>query len=244
MSTLACADLLPLLDPERVAALAPLLVVAPHPDDETLGAGGLIARLTGLGRRVDVMLVSDGAASHPGSTAHPPGRLAALRRREMEAALNVLGVDPDRHLHALGLADGAVPDADADGFKGAVARVARLIEEIGPAVVLLPWRHDPHPDHRATFALGDRALRAMTRPPRRLEYPLWLLVRPDEGTIPEPGAGFRIGIEDQLPAKRRAIMAHVSQTTPLIDDAERTYCLTAEALAPFLGRHEVFIEQP
>lgn len=243
MSALAWADALPLLEPERVFALAPLLVVAPHPDDETLGVGGLIALLSRRGLRVDVLLISDGAASHPGSPSHPPARLAALRRQEIEAALRALGVDPGEHLHSLDLSDGAIPAAHEDGFAAAAWRIRRLIEATGPAVVLLPWRDDPHPDHRATFALADAALAGLDRPSRRLEYPVWLLVRTEDGALPAPGAGFRIAIGDALPAKRRAIMAHVSQTTPLIDDAEESYCLTPETLAPFLRPVEVFIEQ-
>ena len=52
------------------------LVLAPHPDDESLGTGGLIAACVAEGRRVHVAVVSDGAASHPGSRAWPPARLA------------------------------------------------------------------------------------------------------------------------------------------------------------------------
>ena len=53
------------------------LVLAPHPDDETLGAGGLLARLARDGVRCDVIVLTDGEGSHPDSPTHTPARLAA-----------------------------------------------------------------------------------------------------------------------------------------------------------------------
>ncbi|MDT8264721.1 PIG-L family deacetylase, partial [Roseomonas sp. DSM 102946] len=82
----------------------PVLLLSPHPDDESLGCGGLLAQLAARGREVRVVLVSDGAASHD-SRLYPPRRLAALRQEEMAAALAALGLGPER-LVTLGLPDG------------------------------------------------------------------------------------------------------------------------------------------
>ncbi|WP_424188127.1 PIG-L deacetylase family protein [Actinokineospora sp. G85] len=68
----------------------PLVVVAPHPDDEVLGVGGLMA----LSGQVRLIAVTDGEASHPGSSARTPAEMAATRRRETADALAVLGVSP------------------------------------------------------------------------------------------------------------------------------------------------------
>jgi LmbE family N-acetylglucosaminyl deacetylase len=57
----------------------PFIVVAPHPDDESLGCGGLIVDACRQGLPGKVVIVSDGAGSHPNSKAYPPDRLTALR---------------------------------------------------------------------------------------------------------------------------------------------------------------------
>ena len=64
-----------------------LVVVAPHPDDESLGCGGLIVQALADGRAVRVVIVSDGCGSHPNSKAYPHERLRALRESETVAAL-------------------------------------------------------------------------------------------------------------------------------------------------------------
>lgn len=92
---------LPTLDPPRQSDS--LLVLVAHPDDETLGAGGLIASAASAGASVTVVIASDGEASHPRSRTHPPARLAAIRRAEVTAAVSRL--HPDAQLVFLGLPD-------------------------------------------------------------------------------------------------------------------------------------------
>ena len=67
----------------------PLLIVSPHPDDEVLGAGGLIHAWKILGRRVTVLSLTDGEAAYPQYR-----RLGQIRRQELKAALQVLSDDP------------------------------------------------------------------------------------------------------------------------------------------------------
>jgi hypothetical protein len=64
-----------------------LVVVAPHPDDESLGCGGLIAEARAEGRRTRVVVVSDGTGSHPASKAYPKERLRDLRENEARKAV-------------------------------------------------------------------------------------------------------------------------------------------------------------
>lgn len=235
-------DRLPLAGPDQIAELAPVLVVAPHPDDETLGAGGLIALLREQAARVDVVLFSDGAASHPDSRTFPPERLAALRRHELAAALRILGVDAARHVHALGYPDGSLPGPGSPGYDGAVHRVQALIRALEPRTVLVPWRRDPHDDHRASFEIASRALSGSAV--RRLEYPIWLRIRGawDDWPQGEEMNGLRVDIGPLLERKHRAVMAHTSQATPLIGDAAESFCLTGDVLARLVRRHEVFLE--
>ncbi|MGC1345662.1 MAG: PIG-L family deacetylase, partial [Methyloceanibacter sp.] len=73
----------------------PLVILAPHPDDESLACGGLIAEARRVGSRVAVIFVSDGTGSHPNSAAFPPKRLKALREDEAKRACAELGLEPE-----------------------------------------------------------------------------------------------------------------------------------------------------
>src|SRR5205823_5271974 len=79
---------LPDLEPlGRPAAGDRLVVVAAHPDDETLGAGGLIAGAHRAGAVITVIVATDGEASHPNSPTHSSAELATTRRGEVQAAI-------------------------------------------------------------------------------------------------------------------------------------------------------------
>src|ERR1700733_13862702 len=86
----------------------PFVVVAPHPDDESLACGGLIADACRQGVRGKVVIVSDGAGSHPNSRAYPPDRLSSLLEEEARQAGAELGLRPEEMLF-LGLPDRFVP---------------------------------------------------------------------------------------------------------------------------------------
>src|SRR5262249_47206300 len=85
----------------------PVFVLAPHPDDESIGCGGRTAAGPAAGIPVFVRLLTDGRTSHPGSEAFPPERMGAIRRQEALRALRVLGVPP-QHVRFEGLTDGTV----------------------------------------------------------------------------------------------------------------------------------------
>lgn len=228
------------------------LVIAPHPDDESIGCGGLIAECVARGRPVRVAVLTDGTGSHPGSPSFPPPRLGALRREETRAAVAELGLDPDRDLDFLGLPDTAVPSS-GPGFDAAVDRLGHLAEENGcPSAVFTTWGHDPHTDHKAARAIGGAVARALPSQPKLFAYPVWgwAFARPVPGfplphepDLPGPLRGLRLSVERHLPAKRRAIAAHRSQTTALIADDPGGFRLPPEALALFFRPFELFLEE-
>lgn len=141
-----------------------LVVVAPHPDDEVLGVGGLLAMAREAGIAVAVVAVTDGEACYPDLPAWTPEHTRAVRRRELAAALACLGVDADA-ITALDLGDGRVAAAE----DRLVAALDRLLE---PGDCLLTtWIGDGHPDHEAC-ARAARAIAARRRV-RRVEFPIW-----------------------------------------------------------------------
>lgn len=215
------------------------LILAPHPDDETLGCGGLIAALCEAGRPPIVVCVTDGAASHPESAAYPPDRLAALRAAELRAACAVLGLSEDR-IHFLGLPDTLAP-LYGETFEQSSHSIASLAESYAVRTIFATWPHDPHCDHLAVAAIAARA--AQLSETRLMHYPVWgWLLPPDhpfEAPIP---TGARLDITAYLPAKRRAIAAHASQYTDLITDSPDGFRLPPKLLAIFDQGFETFLD--
>lgn len=237
---LEAAEALPFAPLAAIIGPGGVVVLAPHPDDESLGCGGLIAAAQQAGRAVAVVFVSDGGASHRHSRRFPPAALRALRAAEARAALAALGL-PEGAARFLCLPDAAVPDQGPD-FELAVAAILAAAEATCASALLATWAHDPHCDHQAVHAMA--AVAARRRPGlRHLAYPVWGHTLPP-GTPIAGGAprGARLDIAAQLPAKRRAIAAHRSQTTPLIDDDPQGFTLDAAMLARFDRPFELFLE--
>ncbi len=229
---------LPLAGLDEILAPGPALLLAPHPDDETLGCGGLIAECCALGRELHVLIVTDGTGSHAGSRAWPAARLRALREREARRAVGELGLPADR-LAFLGLRDTEAPREGA-ALEEAVSRIAAHATGRGARTILATWRHDPHGDHVAVSRMGTAVARAIGA--RSVEYPVWGWTLPPEQPLDDPPTrGWRLDITRHLPAKRRAIAAHRSQTTDLIDDDPDGFRLPDEFLALFTRPLEVFL---
>lgn len=219
---------------------SPLVVLSPHPDDESLGAGGMIAAANADGQHVAVMVVTDGAGSHPRSRRYPPRQLVALRRAEVAAAALLLGL-PDQRVTHLDLPDTQAPSS-GPAFDAAVAAIVRKCRDIGAKSLFVTWDRDPHCDHEATARMADAVLQQM--PELKLwAYPIWgwHLDRALPIDRPMP-RGMRLDIAPHQQVKRKAIAAHVSQMTDLIDDDPEGFRFSETTLAPFLGSFEYFIE--
>ncbi len=233
----------PSLEPITARQLGRTLVVAPHPDDESLGCGGAIAMLNDLAISVAVVVVTDGAASHPGSRKFPPPALRDLRRAEAFRALGRLGTGPEG-VTFLELPDGALPGPGDPDFCRASSLIAHAIRRDRPETILAPWRREPHADHRATWVLVRRALESADLSPRLLEYPIWALGHPPARPRHGEARAFRLDIGPALRRKRAAIAEHQSQTTRLIDDVPPGCVVPAWFLADFVRPFEIFLEAP
>jgi LmbE family N-acetylglucosaminyl deacetylase len=201
------------------------LVVAPHPDDEVIGAYGLIARLRRAGVRVRVLVVTDGAASHPRSRRWPRARLVQQRRRESRWALARLGV-PAGDIAFLGLPDGGLEAAGRE----AETAIARAVRRRPPFDLLVgPLPGDDHPDHRAVA----RALAGARPRVRRLGYPVW--------PAPEDRRARTLRVPGGAAAKRWAVRLHRTQGGLITDDPQG-FALSPAQLARFCQGVERFVE--
>ncbi|GAA4385526.1 PIG-L family deacetylase [Tsukamurella soli] len=222
------------------ASYTHLIVVSAHPDDETLGCGGLLHRASRGGMDVTVVLATWGEASHPGSPTAGPTQLAHRRREEIEHALSILG-EPDNpiRLLAVGLADGQV----AAGHHDLTAAIVGATPVDGARTVVLgPWRHDRHPDHEAA---GRAAAAAAARTDADLlEYPVWLWHWGTPADLPRGRMAIvPLDVEDRA-AKADAVRAHVSQIRPLSDAVEDAAVVPEHVLGYFRRDVEVVFTSP
>lgn len=214
------------------------VVVSPHPDDEVLSCGGLLSLLVTRHRAglppdrapappVELVAVTDGEASHPGSTRWTPQRLAVQRRHERASGLLRLGLNVP--VHALGVPDGRIGDHEDD-------LVLALCRRLRPDdVILTSWRFDGHPDHEATGRACARAARLTGA--TLVEIPIWTWhwARPGDAAVPWHRLR-RLPLNARaLRDKRTALAAHRSQL--LADDA-RPPVLFAEAVNRLLRPFE------
>jgi LmbE family N-acetylglucosaminyl deacetylase len=215
-----------------------LVVVAPHPDDDVIGCGGAIAAADAHGVPVHVVYVTDGTASHPGSRAFPPARLRAVREGEARRAATHLA--RDMRAAFFHWPDGTVPSAGERGAGGLIARLAAAIP--AGALVLAPWRRDPHPDHRAVATLVQAAV-AQRRDVQLAEYFVWLDERGNTADHPMPGEGtpVELDITPFVGAKRAALAEHRTQLGLVIDDAETAFVLPPGLIARAGERTERYL---
>ena len=220
------------------------LVIAPHPDDESLGCGGTIALLRQRGHSVHVLFVSDGTMSHPNSPNYPADRLRQLRESEALEALLILDV-PTENVVFMRQKDTQVAMPNSPVFANAVSFVDNLLRSVSPTTVLVPWRRDPHRDHRASWQLLSASLAKLPAQPRVLEYLIWLWELGTEHDMPRSDEMkvWCVPIESVMEQRNRAIAAHRSQVTRLIDDDPTAFYLSPELLTHFDAPRELFLEE-
>jgi LmbE family N-acetylglucosaminyl deacetylase/SAM-dependent methyltransferase len=202
---------------ERFAALPPLdlehvrrvVVVAAHPDDESLGAGGLIARMAERGILTEVIIVTDGRGSHPHSTTHDPDHVAVIRRAETLVAVGEISWDA-----TVTFLD--IPDGETGSFRDEIRlRVAARIGEGAHTLLVSHLRQDGHRDHREVGEIA--ALAAAESGATFVEFPIWMWHwgSPDTAEVPWRRMRRLDLTEAERAAKQSAIEGHRSQVVGL-----------------------------
>lgn len=232
-------DRLPLVSIEDMTGGGGLLIVAPHPDDESLGCGGLIAEACAKRIPSRLVIMSDGAGSHPNSRSYPPAKLRDLREAETLAAALRLGLEASA-IRFLRLPDTAIP-SHGIAAEGAIDAIIASARECSAGAVCVTWTHDPHCDHVTAAELVGRATPRL-RGARILHYPIWGWALPSDAEVGAVPRGLRLDITRHLAAKAAAIAAHRSQTSDLIDDDPDGFRLVPSMLTLFARPFEFFLD--
>ncbi|MGE3175599.1 MAG: PIG-L deacetylase family protein [Planctomycetota bacterium] len=169
----------------------PVLALAAHPDDEVIGAGGLLAWHAQQGHPVHVVHMTDGAQGDP---QHKEDDIRAVRRAEGVEALRRLGVGAPEHWD---LPDGALPE-HLDEIE---RRLRALFLRVRPATLYTFWFGEAHRDHRAVSIGAMRAAGALPPDCRCLMF----------GVNAFPAGGTLFDTTAQWPTKRHALEAYRSQ---------------------------------
>ena len=229
------------------------LVLAPHPDDETIGCGATIARKRSSGTDVRVVLATDGRFSHR-SAVLSADDIAEVRAAEFVEACTRLGVD-DAERVSLGFQEGTL----GRRLEEVAALLRRQIDDFAPDEVLVTSSLDWHDDHRMLSRALHLAVSRIERPPVVREYPVWAwadgpwsnppgrsAVRSAVDLVAEPVAAWRaagatyVRSGPHLARKRHALDAYRSQLTNLTGEPEWA-TFDERFLHLFLGDRETFL---
>lgn len=189
-------------------ASARWLVLAPHPDDETLGAGALIAHCAAQDRLGMIAFLTDGTGSHLETTP----RVAVTRRKEARHALGRLGAQAVPTIW-MGWRDAHPHPIDSNPFMREAGRLAALLRWRRIDAIAVSDHSEAHCDHVAAFRLAEAAVHRAKRPVTLFAYHVW-------------GEAPRLARHIATPAmpvgqRRQALLAHRSQISPVMGDGFR-----------------------
>ena len=186
-----------------------VLIVAPHPDDDVISAGGVIQRCLAAGGAIRVLFLTNGE-SNPWPqraqlrkwriTAADREGWAALRAQEAIAGLKFLGA-PDDCAHFLRFPDQELSSMARSGDESVQIAIANHVRDFHPSLAIIPSVFDFHSDHRAAAYFSHRAL-----------DPQWIATYVVHGHVPPERTRFTIELsEEEQRKKRAAIGEHATQ---------------------------------
>ncbi len=163
------------------------LILSPHPDDESIGCGGLLLKYP---KQCDVVLLTDGRHGDP---ALRPSKVKEIRKFEFIHAMNMAGIDSLCYL---------------DVEDGRLSKSYKIFKKRMPPLasydyVLIPHSDDYHPDHACVHRHLRRLTRFLLKKPKIMLFEIW---------NPMPKPNFFLDITDVMNKKRALIELYESQT--------------------------------
>ncbi len=196
-----------------------ILFFAPHPDDESLGGGGLVQKAVTAGAQMRFVFVTSGDRN-PWPQRVLERRLfldaparrgwGARRRQEALNALAVLGIGEPAEAHFLNWPDQGVTPLLMAADEAALETVCRMIAEWLPTHVITPAAEDTHPDHSAFFVLVQLALERLRRRGVTVRHALSYLVHVPKAKLALDRRALRLSAAERA-VKADAIQAHETQ---------------------------------
>jgi N-acetylglucosamine malate deacetylase 1 len=209
------------------------MVFSPHQDDETFGCGGMIALKRKQEVPVSVVFLTDGRGNG-GFKASSKDAIVEIRKREAEAALQILGVEANQ-IHFLDKPDGTLQYLHSESKQKIIDQIVKLLIDCQPQEVYVPHRKDCHCDHEATYSLVKEAIAISKIEVELLQYPIWMFWRAPLFLI--------LKLKDIAAARRLSI----APVQVLKQQAIASYCSQVESLPRgfvkrFLNSHEIFFK--
>ncbi len=211
------------------------LVIAPHPDDETLACGATIARLRASGQKVRVVVISDGASSTLQEN-QTTDQLRDVRRKETIQAASLLGVE-ESELVFLAYPDGRLGEHTAK--IGQDLRTQR--DRCSPAFILAPHEMDGHPDHK----IIGQIVRHLPKTCPIFSYVVWVPAKRGLTFLKHfilHEQQIKISTQKHLETKKAALESYESQTGGKAYESGKGF-LEPSFVASFLKPFEIFFER-
>ena len=203
------------LDEAELRRLSPMLIISPHQDDETLGVGGLLATASALGLRPRVAYLTDGSASHRGSTYWTRERLARLRKRRRSPPWAISAYRRTTSCSWAGATPTAIRCGSIEHDNAALA-LKRWTADRPPASVWSTWAGEKHCDHEAAASVAELFRDGADPRPAGFSFVVWGWNEDALDTAANPRS---LTCPETVRIRRRALARHESQTTTLISDA-------------------------
>lgn len=182
-----------------------VLIIAPHPDDEVIGCGGLIARLVAEGKTPHIIIMTGGEGSHRGCCNTPDSEITAARRILTHEALDILGV-PEENIYELNFPDGGIDIENTE-----ISSLKTIISEINPSCIFVPHWAEGWSDHVKTAEIIKHIAPSDTQ---IWEYCVWMWFYNVWRGLDWKNAAVLKMAPHEHALKLRAIDAYVIPTAP------------------------------
>jgi LmbE family N-acetylglucosaminyl deacetylase len=198
---------------KRLPDFKTILILAPHPDDEIFGIGGIILQILKKGNKVNLVYLTDGE----GSGVWPDKEEIKIQRIALsEQVCKKLDLDSST-ITRLHLSDGAVPYPGQDGFVEAVNSIRQLIETLKPGAVFATHTLDYWPyDHVACAHIARKAVSQSAHKTQLWYYWVWAWynIRPWQLLKIKFRKLWKIDIREQMPQKKAMMDVYLKAVTP------------------------------